>query len=138
MRSIMSSYGVVDDKMDSKLVMIIFVLVLLAFCVSWYGPARSPGPGGMSRLEQVEFGGVRQWISIRTADPDLPVLLFLHGGPGSANLAKLLQQVPELEKYFVVVNWDQRGAGKSALIGTDYNTLSIDQMVSDLMNWSNF
>jgi len=59
------------------------------------------------------------------------VLLFLHGGPGSANLAKLRLQVPELEQHFVVVNWDQPGAGKSGSPGFDYKRLSIEQMVSN-------
>jgi pimeloyl-ACP methyl ester carboxylesterase len=107
------------------------VVIILVILVSWYGPARLPVGGGISRLEQVPLGGMRQWISIRGADAGLPVLLFLHGGPGSANLAKLRMQAPELEQHFVVVSWDQRGAGKSASIGFDYSTLSIDQMVSD-------
>jgi proline iminopeptidase len=109
----------------------LLILVLFILLACWRGAARSPAPGGISQLEQVELGGVRQWISIRAADPKAPLLLFLHGGPGSANLAKLRQQVPELEQHFVVVTWDQRGAGKSASIGFDYRILSIEQMVSD-------
>jgi pimeloyl-ACP methyl ester carboxylesterase len=113
------------------MLLIVLVLLMLVGLAFWYGPARSPAPGGIDRLEQVELGGVRQWISIRGADPKAPLLLFLHGGPGSANLAKLRLQVPELEQHFVVVTWDQRGAGKSASLGFDYSTLSIEQMVSD-------
>ena len=113
------------------MLLLAFVLLLLMGLVLWSGPARSPAQGGIDRLEQVELGGVRQWISIRAADPKSPVLLFLHGGPGSANLAKLRLQVPELEQHFVVVNWDQRGAGKSASLGFNYDTLSIEQMIAD-------
>jgi pimeloyl-ACP methyl ester carboxylesterase len=108
-----------------------FVVIILIILVCGYGPARPPVPGGVSLLEQVPLGGVRQWISIRGANPGLPLLLFLHGGPGSANLAKLRMQVPELEQHFVLVSWDQPGAGKSAYIGFDYSALSIDGMVSD-------
>jgi pimeloyl-ACP methyl ester carboxylesterase len=106
-------------------------LLLLVSLTFRYGPAHPPAPGGTDTLEQVTLGGLRQWISMRGADSKAPVLLFLHGGPGSANLAKLRLQVPELEQHFVVVNWDQPGAGKSASPGFDYGRLSIGQMVSD-------
>jgi pimeloyl-ACP methyl ester carboxylesterase len=110
----------------------LFLLVLgLMGLTFWYGPASAPAPGGISRLEQVKLGGVPQWISIRAADPHAPVLLFLHGGPGSANLAKIRAQVPDLEQHFVVVNWDQSGAGKSAGLEFDYGVLSIERMISD-------
>lgn len=119
--------------MKKKVCMIVWVLILviLVLAAFWSGPAHPPALGGINRFEQVELGGIRQWISIRGANPQAPVLLFLHGGPGSANLAKIRLQVPELEQHFVVVNWDQRGAGKSASLGFDYSTLSFEQMVSD-------
>ncbi len=119
------------SRSKQRMWIVILIIVLLVLLTSWYGPARPPVPGGISRLEQVELGGVRQWISIRGADPHAPVLLFLHGGPGSANIAKLRLQVPELEQHFVVVNWDQPGAGKSTALNFDYGRLSIERMVSD-------
>ena len=113
------------------MLLIVLILIMLFGLLFWYGPARPPAPGGISLLEQIPLGGARQWISMRGADPHAPVLLFLHGGPGSANLAKLRLQVPELEQHFIVVNWDQHGAGKSASLGLDYSRLSMTQMVSD-------
>jgi len=104
------------------------LFLTLAF---WSGPAPLQAEDGINRLEQVELGGVKQWISMRGINRRAPVLLFLHGGPGSANLAKLRLQVPELEKHFVVVNWDQRGAGKSFSPGFDPSALSREQLVSD-------
>ena len=97
---------------------VIIILTLFVSLTCWYGPARSPTPNGIDQLEQVTLRGVRQWIFIRGAHPQAPVLLFLHGGPGSANLAKLRLQTPELEQHFVVVSWDQPGAGKSASLGS--------------------
>ena len=77
---------------------IVIILLLLVSLTFWYGPAGTPSPGGINRLEQITLDGVRQWISIRGAHAQAPVLLFLHGGPGSANLAKLRLQTPEPEK----------------------------------------
>lgn len=68
---------------------------------------------GIERLETVELGGVEQWISIRGQDRDNPVLLFLHGGPGFATLPMSWTFQQGWEDYFTVVQWDQRGAGKT-------------------------
>src|SRR5512145_35243 len=116
-----------------SVVMIVWLLIfiVLVWVAFHAGPAPSKHPVGINVLEKVVLGGTAQWISIRGADPHQPVLLFLHGGPGSANLAKLRVQTPALEEHFVVVNWDQRGAGKSAGIGFDYESLSIAQIISD-------
>lgn len=73
-----------------------------------------PIEGGIATLEPVTIGGETQWISIRGQNPDAPVLLFLHGGPGSSDIPLTRKYFAgTIESHFVVVNWDQRGAGKS-------------------------
>ncbi len=63
----------------------------------------------------LEIGGLRQGMFIRSENPANPVILFLHGGPGSPELPMIIPaEHPErLEKYFTVCYWDQRGAGMS-------------------------
>lgn len=111
----------------------ILIIVVLSIGICWYKPAPLPPSSnqGINVLEQVELGGLKQWISIRGTDVNNPILLFLHGGPGSANLSKIRNQCPGLEKYFVVVNWDQRGAGKTYTFQTDGNTLTLEQLRKD-------
>ena len=83
--------------------------------------------------EKVDINGSNQWISLSdTLSPALkPVILFLHGGPGSANLSILNQLCPELEKQAVIINWDQRAAGKSFSIWRYFETLSLEQNIID-------
>jgi pimeloyl-ACP methyl ester carboxylesterase len=51
---------------------------------------------------------------MRGHDTGKPVILFLHGGSGTGNIVwGELFITDELEEKFVVVLWDQRGAGKS-------------------------
>jgi len=64
-------------------------------------------------LEKVTLGGSEQWITIRGKNRNNPVLLFLAGGPGGTQLAATREQLKKLEENFVIVNWDQPGAGKS-------------------------
>ncbi len=67
----------------------------------------------IAELMPIELNGRKQWVSIRSWDKSKPVLLFLAGGPGGTQLAAVRHELPELEKHFVVVGWDQPGSGKS-------------------------
>ena len=60
----------------------------------------------------VRVGGIDQWIQLRGEDRTNPVLLVLHGGPGWPNAVFTLPLRP-WERYFTVVQWDHRGAGKT-------------------------
>ena len=72
-----------------------------------------PLPGSIASLEQVTLNDSSQWISVRGQDTTKPVLLFLAGGPGGSQLATERFALGGLEEHFVVVNWEQPGAGKS-------------------------
>lgn len=89
-----------------------------------------PLPGSIASLEQVEINGEKQWITIRGHDTDKPVLLFLAGGPGGTQLAATRKVLGQLEEHFVVVNWDQPGAGKSYR-AVDLKKLTPQQYLDD-------
>ena len=105
----------------------------------WFTPGRTPTinePNSIASLERIRIGGVDQYTLIRGNDSSLPVLLFLHGGPGmpAMYLAHAFQR--ELEKDFVVVEWDRRGAGKSYREEIS-NTLNSEQLVADTVELTN-
>jgi len=87
-------------------------------------------PSGIVLLEEITLGGAKQWILIRSEDATKPVLLFLHGGPGFSEMPFSHMNQQLLERHFVVVNWDQRGAGKSHASATP-ETMKIEQFFSD-------
>ena len=68
---------------------------------------------GVERLEPVRICGIEQWVSIRGNDHRNPVLLMLHGGPGWVSMPTSWYFQRGWEDYFTVVQWDQRGAGKT-------------------------
>lgn len=88
---------------------------------------------GIESLEEVNLGGVKQWILIRGQDKSNPVLLFLHGGPGQPIIyrARELGVGLKLEQNFVMVYWDQRGSGKSYNSNIPSKSMNIEQFVSD-------
>jgi pimeloyl-ACP methyl ester carboxylesterase len=67
----------------------------------------------IAELRELELNGRKQWISLRGWNQKAPILLFLAGGPGGTQMAAVRHELAELEKHFVVVNWDQPGSGKS-------------------------
>jgi pimeloyl-ACP methyl ester carboxylesterase len=89
-------------------------------------PARS-----IAALEKVRIGGSDQWVLERSEDVGNPIVLYLHGGPGTSQLTSNRRNTRYLEKFFTVVNWDQRGAGKSYGAISDAGKMNIDQFVQD-------
>ncbi|USG63742.1 alpha/beta hydrolase [Brevibacillus ruminantium] len=74
---------------------------------------------------------MKQSILIRGMDVQNPILLFLHGGPGYPQIAYARKFQTELEKDFIVVNWDQRGSGKSYQISLTEKDMQIDHLIQD-------
>jgi proline iminopeptidase len=90
-------------------------------------------PGGINELKSVEIGGIRQWISIRGNNPANPILLFIHGGPGSPLMPESWIFQRPWEDFFTVVQWDQRGAGKTfgASGRKPDKSMTLEQMQTD-------
>src|SRR5271157_4631887 len=85
----------------------------------------------IDKIESLTFGGVTQWISLRSDDINNPILLFLHGGPGTAQIFWSRKSQKELESSFLVVNWDQRGAGRSYSRSLRKEDMKIERFVAD-------
>jgi len=81
----------------------------------------------------IEIGGIQQGFFIRSENTENPVILFLHGGPGSPELPIIIPyEISErLEKYFTVCYWEQRGAGISFGKSIDPATMNLTQMIED-------
>jgi pimeloyl-ACP methyl ester carboxylesterase len=87
-------------------------------------------PNAIASLEKVTINDSDQWITIRGQNKENPVLLFLSGGPGGSQLVTERRALGKLEESFIVVNWDQPGAGKS-YNAVDQKALTVDRYVND-------
>src|SRR5579883_3063068 len=81
----------------------------------------------------VSIGGIEQWITIHGTDSANPVLLVLHGGPGDALSPYANSLFPGWDKDFTMVEWDQRGAGRTyGKTGPSIeSTMTIERMTKD-------
>jgi len=89
------------------------------------------GDSSISVLESVLLDGIEQWVLIRGEDINKPAILFLHGGPGNSQIGWAPHYQSLLEKDFVVVNWDQRGAGLSYSDTIPAESMNIMQFIED-------
>lgn len=69
----------------------------------------------MNRYEEefVPVNGIEHFLLHYPKTPETPVLLYLHGGPGSAESLFAYKLDEAWENMFTHVHWDQRGAGKT-------------------------
>ena len=119
---------------------LLILLVLLFVSVTMIYPAilrsihRIDTPNGIDSMEVVEIGGIQQALYFRGQDVENPVILILHGGPGMPDMALLHNYQFELERYFTVVRWDQRNAGRTFFLNDPdevLETITFERVVSD-------
>lgn len=119
-------------------IVMIFTIVMIAVWV------KSPGvtepitdadgkvvEGSIAEIEKITLGGQEQYLIIRGVDKTKPVMLFLHGGPGSPEVAFINHFNPAIENDYVMVYWEQRGAGKSYSKDIPRESMTLQQLVSD-------
>lgn len=99
------------DKHFFRLSLIVTGLGLVNFAATAL-PVRSTPITQIQEERFVTLGGIEQWITIRGSNRANPVLLIVHGGPGDAQ-SSLRSVYAIYEKDFTIVQWDQRGAGKT-------------------------
>src|SRR3546814_4342631 len=121
----------ISDWMQTCALPIYLLLLLAALCTPVLAQAKSSddmyakaqdvvrdlqrivAPTGIQETCKERIGGIGQWINVRGQDRDNPVILFIHGGPASPLMPTTWEFQRPLEEYFTVVNYDQRGAGKT-------------------------
>lgn len=82
-------------------------------------------------LEKVILGGIEQWILVRGISEQKPIILFLHGGPGLPMMPFHQHFQNDIEEKYLVVHWDQRGTGKSYSDNIPFESMNLQQILSD-------
>ncbi len=119
-------------------------VLLIVACIAFrlFAPISTPpfrGTDGriqtssIAAAERWSINGVNQSVIIRGRDRANPVLIWLHGGPGSGETPVLRAFNSSLEDHFTVVYWDQRLAGQTLdPFAPPPANLTVADMLSDL------
>lgn len=107
-----------------------FIILLFTGCKARI--EKIDNPHAIAELSSIEIGNLQQWLLIRGEDRSNPILLWLHGGPGSAQMPIHRAFTGPLEGEFVIIHWDQRGAGKSNHEGFREETMTLNRYIQDV------
>jgi len=80
--------------------------------------------------DTVSIGHIKQVLSYN-GRKDLPLILFLHGGPGSSRMKQAGVFANILQKSFLVVQWDQRETGRTLALNKSNVPVTLELMESD-------
>ncbi len=129
-------------------VFILFLLLTIPFAKAHAGFFKmdSVPKSKISEEKYILINGIEQWVTIK-GEASKPVILFIHGGPGSPLSPYADKLYKEWEKDFIIVQWDQRGTGKTfgryapEELTPEYlkaNPLTIDLMTNDGIELSEY
>jgi len=103
-----------------KWIVIVFlsfiVLLLLTRAIGQAIYNKTPN-GGINESLYVDINGTKQWINIYGQNINNPVILYLHGGPGSPTSNIDYVFLRKWSDVYTVVTWDQRDTGLTAKMG---------------------
>jgi len=91
---------------------------------NWFDNGR-----GVDEAFYQEINGVDHFIRIRGRDMSNPVMVVLHGGPGTSAIPFTHRAYRPVAEYFTVVDWDQRGTSKSRRAPLE--SMTYEQLVQD-------
>lgn len=80
--------------------------------------------------DTITIGNIQQVISY-TGSKDLPIILFLHGGPGSSRMKQADVFSNILQEHFLVVQWDQRETGRTLALNKTSVPITLELMEND-------
>lgn len=119
-------------------IMIILVAVILLIAGVIFGlrhnnkvKSQITSKYGINESGYINLNGAQQYVHIRGQDVNNEVIIFLHGGPGfPLTYLSYYHQMPMEERY-TVINWDQRGAGRTYYKSGNDN-ISVELMLEDV------
>lgn len=111
---------------------ILFVLTIITGRIRNAQKYKIRSETGIQRSGFITIGGIKQYIQVRGQDISNPVILILHGGPGSNMAYYSYYWQHDLEQNYTIVHWDQRGCGNTYYGNREAKKPDLDLLLSDL------
>lgn len=119
-----------------SMLVLIVAFFFVRFVISQTTLKSSMKRNEISELQQIKLDNKMQTVLLEGKRKDLPVLIAVHGGPGTPIPFGIGGRgaFPELTDKYIMVDWDQYGCGKNyAKLDHDITIDSYVNMLSDLV-----
>lgn len=130
----------------ATIVSLIIIFIVIVFIIKGRGKPlklldenNKPYKNSISTREKIIINGTKQYFFIVGENKNNPILLYLHGGPGTPELPLITKNKENrLEKEFTVCYWEQRGSGLSYTSKKMIKNSNVDEIVNDGIEISNY
>lgn len=131
-------------KIMLTILIIILAILLICTCTIFIGRfinsknTKINTEKGIQESTYININGIKQYIQIRGENRKNPIMIFIHGGPASPMSYVSSYYQKELESKLTIINYDQRGCGRTYYANNEDFQANIDTLIEDLNSIVNY
>lgn len=110
----------------------IIILLILIFMVRFFIYKKQNSGLEVNIKQYFKINGIKHYVTIRGKKNNAPILITLHGGPNCSLIPYSFIWQKEIEKDYIVVNYDQRLCGRTAMKNFKIKTVTQEELIEDL------
>lgn len=114
------------------IIILLPVIIIFGFRVVNGFKSSISSENGIQESAYIDVNGIKQYVQIRGENRENPVMIFIHGGPAGPMGYVSSYYQRELESDFTIINYDQRGCGRTYFANNNSYEADIDTLIADL------
>ncbi len=114
------------------LIVILPIIIIFGFKIANGVKNSISSEKGIQESIYIDVNGIKQYVQIRGENTENPVMIFVHGGPASPMGYVSAYYQKELEAHLTIINYDQRGSGRTYYANGNSRDTDVDTLINDL------